>query len=108
MTYTAPEVVIMIGAVATLLVNAITAWRTGAKVDTIAMKTAVIEGHVNSEKATFVEQAAARDREIHLLRNQLNASEMRAGMLAQAKATSDASHIRSTDTVTIEPAKEPS
>lgn len=82
--FTATEVLLMIAAIGVVGVNMITAWRNGTKIDQTLMKTAVIEGHVNSEKAQLVEQLKSKETEITLLKNVIVDKDKDKALLAQA------------------------
>ena len=91
MTYTSAETLLIIAAVGAVITNAISAWRVGTKVDSIAqkadiigVKTAVIEGHVNSKETKYVEQINSKDNEIALLRAIIVTKDKDAALLAQS------------------------
>jgi hypothetical protein len=71
----------------------ITAWRNSGKIDdvkrtvqAVALTTAKIDGHVNSEKTAAEEQKRSAHREIELLREQLARERAAAQLLAQSVA----------------------
>lgn len=84
MSYTAPEVLLFIAAIGVLLQNTITAWRTSNKIDQTLVKTAVIEGHVNSKEARYVEQLSSKDKEIEVLKGVLIEKDRISALLAQS------------------------
>jgi len=100
-TYTMPELIALVTAVSaaigvliTGIVQVITAVRTTAalKENTVITqatltKTAVIEGHVNSEKTADAKTIEFQARENQMLREQLAQKDRVAGLLAQAAAT---------------------
>jgi hypothetical protein len=99
--YTMPEVLMfvtaataLIGAVFAGIVSVVVAFRTNAAIkDNTALtqatltKTAVIEGHVNSEKTSDAKTIEFQQRENEMLRAQLADKDRVAGLLAQAAAT---------------------
>lgn len=87
MNYSSSEILLFISAIGTMLVNVIVAWRTSNKVDQNLMKTAVIEGHVNSEKSALNEQLVSKDREIKILRDTITERDRIASLLAQSVAS---------------------
>jgi hypothetical protein len=100
-SYTAPELVLIIAAVGALIAQSLGAWRHGSKLDentrathataaavqNIDVKTAVIEGHVNSKEATYVAEIAGLRRENELLRKIVADAKETAALLAQATAS---------------------
>ena len=84
MNYTAPEVLLIIAAVGALIVNAITAWKTGNAVQQTLIKTAIIEGHVNSKETKYVEQIASLQKEVDILKTVIVEKEKIAALLAQS------------------------
>jgi len=82
--YTAPEILLFIAAIGTLIVNSIYAWRTGTAVQQTLTKTSIIEGHVNSKETKYVEQITSLGKEIDLLKQVIINNEKTAALLAQA------------------------
>jgi hypothetical protein len=82
MVYTAPEVVLLIAAIGACGTQLITAWRISTKMDATLTKTAVIEGHVNSEKAESNQKIVALERENDILRSVINDKDKVAAVLA--------------------------
>lgn len=89
--YTAPEILLFIGAVAALLVQTIGAWRSGArsidtnqKVGETLVKTAVIEGHVNSKETKYIAEIAALQDKCKMLELILADKDRTAALLAQS------------------------
>lgn len=86
MTYTAPEVLLFLAAVGTILVNVIVAWRTGKVADQTLIKASVIEGHVNSRETKYIEQIAGLTRENDILKATIANHDKVAALLAQSVA----------------------
>lgn len=98
------QILLIIGAIFTGMMT----WRTKTSVDEtkketitqtpkiqqIAEKSAVIEGHVNSNEARYHERVASLERENALLREFLSQRQQDAALLAQAQAA----RTRQTDT----------
>lgn len=99
---TTPDIVIVISAVGVVINNAIQTWKLNNKVDVINQKTAVIEGHVNSQQTKYIEQIASKDKEIALLNDILIKKDKEAALLAQAAIN----RVRVTDIVKTDPAIE--
>jgi hypothetical protein len=105
--YTMPEWIMLVGAITAALTAVITgigniivtirtseSLRSRLKENTVISaetltKTAVIEGHVNSERAKMTEQLASKDRETELLKSELSSGKQTAALLAQAVAGKD-------------------
>lgn len=95
MPYTAPEILLFIAAIGAVIAQSISAWRTGKTVQETLTKTAVIEGHVNSQAARCAEQLIAKDNEIKILKNVIVEKDKAALLLAQSVVL----RTRITDTV---------
>lgn len=87
-TYTAPEMIAIIGAISALIVtvltaigNLIIAWHTSNKVAEVNKTTAVIEGHVNSQTTKLVTEADALRNENSQLRQTLSETKTTAAVL---------------------------
>lgn len=88
MTYTAPEVVLIITAIGAILQNTISIWRTGNKVADTFAKTSVIEGHVNSQTTRYDEKVNALQKEIDMLKQVIVDKDKMTALLVQANAES--------------------
>jgi len=95
MHYSAPEFLLIIAAMGTIIVNIINAWKNTSKIqdntnklDIIGQKTATIEGHVNSKETKYVEQIASLTRENEILRTVIIDKDKTAALLAQSVITS--------------------
>lgn len=84
MTYTAPEIVLIISALGGIIVNIVVAIKTSGDVGKTLTKTSVIEGHVNSRETKYNEQITALQNENKLLKDQIAAEKQSAMLLAQA------------------------
>ena len=109
------DIVVILGVVFAGLAQLIATWRNGTKLDTntaatvataatvntIQTKAAVIEGHVNSKEAKYVEQILALQRENELLRQMIADKRETAAILAQAVAIERATAVQPSPPVTL-------
>jgi hypothetical protein len=88
-SFTSSDVLLFIAAVGVVIVNTITALRTGkvvASLATVEAKADVIVGHVNSRETEYIQKLDALHKENLALVASLSASEKRAELLAAATA----------------------
>lgn len=85
MTYTAPEIVLIITAVGAIIQNTVSIWRSGNKIEDTLTKTTVIEGHVNSQATRYEEKIIALQKEVEILKQIIVDKDKMAALLAQVK-----------------------
>lgn len=86
MTYTAPEVVLIIGAIGAIIQNTVSIWRTSNKIDSTLTKTSIIEGHVNGQASRYDEKVNSLLKEIEILKQIITDKEKTSALLIQANA----------------------
>lgn len=84
MTYTAPELVLIITTVGAVIVNIVVAIRANQKMDKNLAKSTVIEGHVNGDRAKLNEQLLMNQKEIERLKSIIMEKDKSVELVAKA------------------------
>ncbi len=82
MHFTATDIIVIIGALSTGIINVITSWKTHTKVNETFVKTAVIESNTNGDKTRATEQLISLKRENDILRGVISEKDKIAAVLA--------------------------